>query len=76
MSKGSRQRATLSGVKLEKTGSDHEMLVKVGNRISKVANQPDYEWRYSLIEDPKTINAWCMPGGYIAFYTGILPVLL
>lgn len=67
--------STLSGSTLEKTGSDHDVLVKVGGKISKVANQPNYEWRYSLIDDDKTINAWCMPGGYIAFYTGVLPVL-
>lgn len=67
--------STLSGATLEKTGSDHDVLVKVGGKISKVANQPNYEWRYSLIDDDKTINAWCMPGGYIAFYSGVLPVL-
>ncbi|MEQ1507200.1 MAG: M48 family metallopeptidase [Myxococcota bacterium] len=67
--------STLSDSKVEKTGEDHDILVKVGNKISKVANQPDYEWKYSLIQDDATINAWCMPGGYIAFYTGILPVL-
>ncbi|MFW6257217.1 MAG: M48 family metallopeptidase [Prolixibacteraceae bacterium] len=32
-----------------------------------------YEWEYNLIEDD-ALNAWCMPGGKIAFYTGILPV--
>jgi predicted Zn-dependent protease len=65
---------TISGSDLEKSGPDHDTLVKVGRKISKVAKQPDYEWEFSLIED-ETINAWCMPGGYIAFYTGILPVL-
>jgi predicted Zn-dependent protease len=65
---------TLSGADLDKSGPDHDTLVKVGNKISKVAKQPDYEWEFALIDD-ETINAWCMPGGYIAFYTGILPVL-
>lgn len=68
-------RDTLSAARVEKEGADHEMLVKVGKKISKVAAQPDYEWKYSLIDDDETINAWCMPGGYIAFYTAILPVL-
>ena len=32
-----------------------------------------FEWEFILIEDEKTPNAWCMPGGKVAFYTGILP---
>ncbi|MEQ1564014.1 MAG: M48 family metallopeptidase [Myxococcota bacterium] len=67
--------STLSGADLQKQGDDHDLLVKVGKKISKVADQPEYEWDFSLIDDDKTVNAWCMPGGYIAFYTGILPVL-
>jgi predicted Zn-dependent protease len=33
-----------------------------------------YKWEFNLIEDDKTANAWCMPGGKVAFYTGILPL--
>lgn len=32
-----------------------------------------YQWEYKLIEN-KDVNAWCMPGGKIVFYTGILPI--
>ncbi|MBF0694686.1 MAG: M48 family metallopeptidase [Flavobacterium sp.] len=32
-----------------------------------------YAWEYKLVQDP-AINAWCMPGGKIVVYTGILPV--
>lgn len=32
-----------------------------------------YAWEYNLIED-KAANAWCMPGGKIVFYTGIMPI--
>mgnify|MGYP005989366099 CR=1 FL=1 len=32
-----------------------------------------YKWEFNLIND-KTVNAWCMPGGKVVFYTGILPI--
>ena len=35
----------------------------------------DYQWEYKLVDD-KAINAWCMPGGKIVVYTGILPITL
>lgn len=65
---------TLQGVRVKARGEDTQTLRRVGERISKVANEPKFDWQYSLIED-SMVNAWCMPGGYIAFYTGILPVL-
>ena len=34
----------------------------------------NYKWELNLIEDDKVVNAWCMPGGKVAVYTGILPV--
>jgi predicted Zn-dependent protease len=41
------------------------------NKMSKEADS--YKWEFNLIED-KTVNAWCLPGGKVVFYTGILPV--
>ncbi|MEE9350401.1 MAG: M48 family metallopeptidase [Flavobacteriaceae bacterium] len=41
------------------------------NGFSKEADS--YRWEFNLVED-KTINAWCMPGGKVVFYTGILPI--
>jgi predicted Zn-dependent protease len=32
-----------------------------------------YKWEFNLVED-KTVNAWCMPGGKVVFYTGIMPI--
>ncbi|MBI3288599.1 MAG: M48 family metallopeptidase [Elusimicrobia bacterium] len=49
-------------------------LRRVGERLAKAADKPDYQWEFNLIDDPKTINAWCLPGGKVAVYTGILPV--
>ena len=33
-----------------------------------------FTWEFNVIEDPNTVNAWCMPGGKVAFYTGIMPI--
>jgi len=65
----------LSGEKLAKTGEDKELLDRVGKRISRQANRSDYAWEYALIEDDEVVNAWALPGGKIAFYSGIQPVL-
>jgi predicted Zn-dependent protease len=32
-----------------------------------------FKWEFNVVDDP-TINAWCMPGGKVVFYTGILPL--
>lgn len=50
-------------------------LQRVGAAISAAANKPEYQWEFRLIKDDKTVNAWCLPGGKIAFYTGIYPIL-
>jgi len=68
------------------TGTDEARMVKrVGLRIQKAVEQyfqeqgqssylTDYQWEYNLIKDDKMVNAWCMPGGKVAFYTGIMPI--
>lgn len=50
------------------------MLDRVATRISKNAGDPGFKWEWMLIDSPE-INAWCMPGGKMAVYTGIMPVL-
>jgi len=71
-------------VEMTGTGSDAKLITdprylgplqEVGAAISQAANKPDYKWEFRLIDDPNTINAWCLPGGKIAFYTAIYPVL-
>lgn len=60
------------------------MITKVGNKIATAAERylnangyqgylNDYSWEYNLLKDDQ-VNAWAMPGGKIAFYTGILPI--
>ena len=74
----------LSESNVETGTSRADMITRVGQRIAVAAERwlnanghqgylADYEWEYNLIDDP-TVNAWCMPGGKIVFYTGILPI--
>lgn len=49
------------------------MVERVGWRIARVAGRPDYRWEFKVIEDSKQANAFCLPGGKVAVYTGILP---
>jgi predicted Zn-dependent protease len=51
-----------------------EPVTKVGRRIARVANAPDYDWRFVVIEDAKQQNAFALPGGKVAVYTGLFPV--
>jgi metalloendopeptidase OMA1, mitochondrial len=52
--------------------SDAERIVrKVGERIAAVANKPEYKWEFTVINDPETVNAFAVPGGKVAVYTGI-----
>lgn len=50
------------------------LVQQVGNRIAAVATLPDAQWEFVLFDDPKTINAFCLPGGKVGVYTGILPI--
>jgi metalloendopeptidase OMA1, mitochondrial len=56
------------------SGKDYEQVQKVAARIAAVASRdkPNFHWRVTLIRD-KQANAWCLPGGEIVVYTGILP---
>ena len=53
---------------------NQEVIRRIGKHIAKAANRKRYDWRFNLIQDNQTLNAWCLPGGKIAVYTGILPV--
>lgn len=56
------------------SGPQLEMVRRVGGRIAAVSDRPNYEWEFNLLKDDKTVNAFCLPGGKVAVYTGILPV--
>jgi len=50
------------------------ILERVGRRVAEAANQPEFQWEFALLESEE-VNAFCLPGGKVAVYTGILPVM-
>src|SRR5690606_7775542 len=63
---------------------DGQKVVNVGRRIASAVEQylkdnnygsitEGFAWEFNLIESDQ-VNAWCMPGGKVAFYTGIMPI--
>jgi len=74
-----------SQTKLITGTSEYNNLVEIGFRIRDAINiyyqnngennpTNNFEWEFILVDDDQTKNAWCMPGGKIAFYSGILPI--
>lgn len=71
--------------KISANKSEGDRIKRVGGKIAKsvdqyfkdkgLANYLDgYQWEFNLIEE-KSVNAWCMPGGKVVVYTGILPLI-
>jgi predicted Zn-dependent protease len=61
-------------LKEEKLSQDEQinaMVRRVGRRIAAVAERPDYQWEFRVI-DKDVANAFALPGGKVAVYTGIL----
>ncbi len=74
-----------SKTKLIRSGSDLNNIIYVGERIQKAVNNfflkknltdptRNFSWEYILVDNKKVKNAWCMPGGKIAVYTGMLDI--
>jgi predicted Zn-dependent protease len=70
--------------KLSRDQKQAAMVKRVGTRIQDAVERyfkagglqdylQNYQWEFNLVEDPQ-VNAWCMPGGKVVVYTGILPV--
>ncbi len=75
----------LSSHKLSSNEEQSAMVTRVGTRIQKAVeaymtqnkkskNLNGFKWEFHLVEDP-TVNAWCMPGGKVVVYTGIMPLI-
>jgi predicted Zn-dependent protease len=65
-------------------GADAERVKRIGGRVSAAVQQylsginqlsaiNNFQWEFNLVNNPE-VNAWCMPGGKVVFYTGILPL--
>ena len=50
----------------------NEMVNRVGRRIAAAADKPEYHWEFAVIQDDSMINAFALPGGKVAIFTGIL----
>tara|TARA_B100001121_G_C18549994_1_gene554930 strand:+ start:53 stop:886 length:834 start_codon:yes stop_codon:yes gene_type:complete len=74
-----------SKTKIINSGSKLEEIKNIGSRIEKsvsayfnskgeVDPTANFGWDYVLVDNDKVVNAWCMPGGKIAVYTGLLKI--
>ena len=74
-----------SQTKLITGTKEYNQLIDIGFRIRDAINvyydvngqenpTSNFQWEFVLVDDDQTKNAWCMPGGKIAFYSGILPI--
>jgi metalloendopeptidase OMA1, mitochondrial len=60
-------------VSVTKDTAAQAMVERVGKRIAAVAPLPDAQWEFVLFESPE-VNAFCLPGGKVGIYAGILPI--
>jgi len=66
-------REVLAKAKVSSDANVNAQVNGVGRRIADATGKTDYKWEFKVIED-KQVNAFCLPGGKVAVYTGILPI--
>ncbi len=64
---------TLAKSKISRNSNLNSEVATIGRRIAQ-ASGVDYDWEFKVIDEPQTVNAFCLPGGKVAVYTGIVPV--
>lgn len=65
-------REVLKHARLSTDPELNDMVNRVGRRIAKAANKPEYHWEFAVIQEDETVNAFALPGGKVAIFTGIL----
>lgn len=66
------------GVRTVTSGADWDRVQRVADRVEDASRRlhpravRDFEWQWAVIEDDRTVNAWSLPGGKSAVYTGML----
>jgi predicted Zn-dependent protease len=63
----------LSQSQIVQSGSDVDMVREIGRRLAAVAEDPGFEWEFNVIASDQA-NAFALPGGKVAVYTGLIPV--
>src|SRR5260370_2440103 len=58
---------------LSTDAQQNALVQRVGSRIAAVTDL-GYQWEFRVIQDDKQVNAFALPGGKVAVYTGMLPV--
>ena len=58
---------------ISKDTTANALVQNAGKRIAAVANLPNAQWEFVVFESAEA-NAWCLPGGKVGVYTGILPI--
>ena len=57
---------------ISKNTAVNATVQRVGQRVASVAKLPNAQWEFVVFEEPQTLNAFCLPGGKVGIYTGIL----
>jgi predicted Zn-dependent protease len=65
-------REVLRAAPLSDDAEVNELVHRVGRKIAQAANKPEYQWEFAVIQDDKMVNAFALPGGKVAIFTGIL----
>lgn len=64
----------VSQSQIDRNPTTNAAVDEVARRVAAVANRPDFQWHVVVIKDDREANAFCLPGGKVAVYTGILPI--
>lgn len=59
--------------KLSTNTAYQRRIKEIGERIKRAANKPDFEWEFNVLQGDQ-VNAFCLPGGKVAFWEAIMPL--